>query len=141
MLSKQYDEWLTNYAEGNTIWVVTLNNGETIYADDGREGVEPISAWVRLASYVKEHELRIVSMHIRFRSNTMSLEPNCDGYYFCRCARGWYGDTKTYEYFIIGTLKGDILKVQKWLVPEIIFENEEIRDISTAGECLIKNEV
>jgi hypothetical protein len=141
LLSGHVDEWLFNYMEGNTIWIVTLSNGDTIYCDDTRPGIEPVSSWVRLRNYLNETKLRIVNMYIRFRSNTVGIEPNCDGYFFCRCARGWYGDSKTLEYFLIGTLKNDILTVEKWLVPELIFEEREVRDVNTAGECLIRNEI
>ena len=50
-LSKEMDAYIRVYADNNPLWIATLSNGETIYQDDGRPNVKPLSAWSRVKKY------------------------------------------------------------------------------------------
>ena len=135
---KKMDNFLESYIEAKPRWEVVLNNGEKIYQDDDRPGVQPSSAWRRLYKYCAENELHIVEMMIGFRNNIHILPRNMDGYFFSKGSLGCFGSTKTLSLFIVGTLQNNILKVTHWKVPEMLEQETEIRNIESAGECLIK---
>ena len=44
---KQMDDWLSDRAELQAIWIADLTNGETIFQDDNRPGEEEWMAWRR----------------------------------------------------------------------------------------------
>jgi len=136
-VSKEIDQYVNQYGDQNPIWVVTLSNGETIYQDDDRPGVEPSSAWIRLKSYCEENDLHITSMKIKNRSHVVEVDSDCDGYFFCKGAGGFMFGDMTYLSFSIGTLQDGELKVRRWSLPEIESSTIEIRDLSEAGDMLI----
>jgi hypothetical protein len=135
---KVWDSYMAYYAENNPIWTVIFNNGETVYRDDGREGLETNSAWIRLYDYCKENSLYITNMTIGFRDNVYSLRANQDGYYFALGALGMFGYDKTLQLFFVGTLQNGHLSVQSWKVPEMLDRDWDDRDPEKAGVCLIK---
>lgn len=137
MVCKQVDEWLRDFMEHNTIWIATLNNDEKVYCDDFRPGVVPESAWLRLKSYCQENGLYIKDLIVKFRSNCIGVESGCDGYFFSKALRAYWGANKNINFFIVGTLKNGILVTSKYRVPELIFEYSEERDIDESKENLI----
>lgn len=134
----QLDDFMVDYIERKARWEVKLNNGEKIYQDDGRPGVQPYSAWRRLRKYCEENQLYIIEMLFGFRSNTYSLPSNADGYFFSHGSRGCFGSTRTIFLFHVGVLQNGILNVTCWKTPEMLKENTECRDITKVGECLIQ---
>ena len=126
-----------DYILSNPIWVVTLNNNEVIYQDDGCVSNEEYSAWIRLKKYCQENNLYITDMSVGFRSNRYSLLSNADGYYFSRGARGAFGNPRTTHLFFAGTLTNGILSVTCWKVPEMLEEQTETRPIKENDPCLI----
>lgn len=134
-LSFSADEWISQYREGNPIWIATLCNGQTVYCDDGR--YEPHSAWSRLKEYCRENCLTISEMRFGFRSNMFSLPPNKAGYFFCRsllCGVGQGVPTYSWK---LGYIENGIVKVQSWIVPPFIAEGTEQREINDCGDFLI----
>ena len=124
--------------EWGMVWVATLSNGQVIYQDDEREGVEPESAWERLGLYCKEHNLYVVDMYVQNGTNVIQVGEDYDGYYFCKGAGGFlYGDGRTYHLYIVGTLENGLLQVISYNVPEMTVQISENRDPKTAGMCLI----
>ncbi len=51
------------------VWIAKLTDGTSVWMDDGRPGVRPDSAWLRLCDYVAVHKLRIVDIDLKFRTN------------------------------------------------------------------------
>ena len=125
--------------EKGTIWMADLSNGETIYQDDDREGVEPESAWIRLGMYCEENSLHITSFTIQNGTNTVRIKEDADGYFFCKGAGGFLFtcDGATYQSYIVGTLKDGLLRVDVYNVPELTIHYSENRNPEEAGECLI----
>lgn len=126
-------------------WMVELSDGRTVIQDDNRPGCEPASAWIRLGNYCRTHNVRIAKMWLQFRSNTIQdiLPANADGYYFCKSALGMLCTSTTMQFMLIGHLThasndASMLVVQRWKVPELLFIEQEPRDPSKAGECLIE---
>lgn len=78
MICLKPDEFLND----KTYWFCKLSNGETVYQDDNRPGLEESRAWIRLGQYVKSNNLKIESMSIRFRSHVEDLPSHCAAYYF-----------------------------------------------------------
>ena len=133
-----WDSLMVSYAEGCPHWQVVLNNGENVFQDDGRPGEFPTNAWLRLKEYCEKNDLYIVDMNIRFRDNVYAKPSNMDGYNFALGVRGAFGSTVTMQLFFVGTLQTEVLKVQCWKVPEMLYEWTEERDPEGTPECLIR---
>ena len=136
---KQEDGFLKN----KPIWFVDLNNQERIFMDDGRPGVDPYQAWIRLKNYIRKNGLHIVRMYIKFRSHIeCTLPENADGYFFKQKAVGNVSSGQTFNYMLIGYLEGDFVYIEEWKTPELIQTNTEKRtidDIKDEPNCLILN--
>jgi hypothetical protein len=134
------DEWLRDCQDaGRPLWVASLSDGREFWADDGRPGAEPHSAWLRLKALVEREELRVVGLRLKFRSVQKSpLPAYADGYFFSKGLVAAMGGAQTH-FFLVGALVDGALRVQKWQVPEMILFEEEERDARLAGDSLIRN--
>jgi len=148
MICTNIDNWLRNYMEQTVIWIVQLDDGTTVYQDDDRPGMEDEPpAWLRLKEHVKENDLKIIALKLRFRDNVKHVENNADGYYFARGVRGNAGGYNKYFYSIGVAKKNNVgeykLFVDKWMTPELIKFNDgetEERGLSEIkGDALIVN--
>lgn len=139
MISFNEDSFINELAEHNTRWVVTLSDGRTVYYDDGRPGLENHSAWARLKSYCDEHRLHVTSMYLQFRSHYENIEPNKEGYFFCKAVRGvmTQENDRTYQYFLCGFVEDNKVKITKYSVPELIVVDRFEREIKDCEEYLI----
>ena len=138
---KDWDEYLSSYAADRPIWFVKLSNGETVYQDDGRPNIFPSSAWLRLKRYCQSKHLRIIGMHLQYRSHVIHIGDDCDGYYFCKSAGGFLFSDKTIDSFVIGILTGDSLEVKHWKLPELMLMQTETRSKHGQEECLIEKPI
>jgi hypothetical protein len=133
-VTKQEDEFIFEQPR----WIAHLSNGERIYKDDGRPGVEPPQAWLRLAEYCRQNHLFVVNLTLQFRSHHEApLPANADGYYFTHRAEVVQG-FPTVESYVIGYLNEGRLLVQQWRVPELVLVGQEYRDADRAGPSLIR---
>lgn len=121
-------------------WIANLNSGLTVYQDDHRPGIQPYSAWVRLKEYLTETGDYITNMYLQFRSHIEKpLPENCDGYFFA------YNDIAisiskiTLSFYKIGFLKGKVIVIQRWKIPELLPAGVEFRNDDAASlACLIR---
>lgn len=139
MLSKEKDHWLEEKYEFEAYWVAELSNGETIYQDDYRDGVNPPSAWERLGIYCSEKNLDILKLSVKWRSQNFTIGQTTDGFFFCRSILGNINSKDSIHYYILGTLQNGVLRTVKYRVPDMAKCEEEVRDENTAGICLIRN--
>lgn len=139
-VSKSLDQYVNQYGDSNPAWVVELSNGETIYQDDERPGLEPSSAWKRLGEYCKNNDLHIQNMKIKNRSNAHEIGAGHDGYFFCKSAGAFMFGDETIHSFIVGTLNDGKLRVRKWAMPDMSPDRFEERDPFANPECLIAKE-
>ena len=80
MICTTYDR---EYFEDKTCWIAELSNGVLVYQDDGRETEKEYSSWIRLKEYLKENNLNIIRLFLKFRSNVLDVIPsNKEGYFF-----------------------------------------------------------
>lgn len=120
-------------------WVVDLDNGQSVYEDDGRPGTEG-SAWPRLGAYCREHGLSIAAMRLQFRSHVVHLPPGMDGYYFAKSSLGVWGEPESYAGFVAGYVANNQLLVRNFKVPELEPLGEpELRIIDSSKESLIQH--
>jgi len=137
MISTSVDEFIRNKIEGEAYWVVTLNNGLVVYQDDYRPNIEPWNSWLRLRDYCYAEGVYPVKMHIRFRSHVEHMPENAEGYYFVRSVLASFGSDITQHLFVIGTIDGGLLQVNKWKTPELIVVDSEYRKFKEHDLCLI----
>lgn len=122
-------------------WIAHLSNGEKVYQDDGREGVEPQAAWLRLREYCRQTNISVVDLALRFRSHYEApLPKNRDGYFFVNKAVRWSG-SDTFSFMLIGCVDElqEKVFVQTWKVPELYKVGEEYRTFENTYETLIRN--
>lgn len=137
MLSFEEDEYTLALKEGEGRWYVVLNNGQKVYQDDERPHTYPHSTWLRLQEYCRLNKLYITAMYLQFRSHTEAIEADADGYFFSKSAMSGFGMNRTFNYFLIGTIKHNTLTVNSWKLPELIVNETEIRDINKSLENII----
>jgi len=117
-----------DFLHEKTYWFAELSNGEIVYQDDNRPGLEP-SAWVRLGKYVRENDLRIVALSVRFRSHIERLPRDCAAYYFSKGACRDMTSPKTVNTLVLGyqATPVDSFKCLWYKCPELIVVNEVIK--------------
>ncbi len=136
MLTKEMTPFLQRVKKVDTIWVASLNNGETIYQDDMLPGND--SAWVRMREYCQENVLYLVDLELRFRHFVKKQPSNAEGYFFCKSLLGAMFSSHLLNYYSVGYVKDGKIWSQKWKVPELVLEMEHERDITdTIPEALI----
>lgn len=138
-----YDAYLQDL--DRTVWVAELSNGIMVYGDDYRYGERDI-AFRRLEQYLKEQNLRISKIFVKFRSHielAQERNENTVGWYFGRGIGAWMGQPETH-YIITGQVQeAPSLEFQrschckKWRVPEVILEEEDTRDPERFPENII----
>jgi hypothetical protein len=130
-LSRELDSFILGDEKDLPYWFVTLNNGETIYADDHRYG-DNDKTIVRLKNYCKKNELQVKTVVLKFRSHgelALSLKDD-ESFFFRKKALGSFGDDKTSHFYLFGSVKDGIIKVQHWRIPELILEESDERDLT-----------
>ncbi len=125
---------------GMAVWRARLSNGQGVVMDDGRPGVEPVSAWLRLADHCCQTGAHLTKLWLSFRTNVHQdiLPENADGYFFCKSALGQRGSRQTHMFYLVGALTNGVLTVQKWRVPSLTHVANDVRDPHAAPECLIR---
>ena len=142
----QEDGYIQELMDTQTRWIADQSNGERVYQDDDRPGVEINSAWIRLGQYVKANNLAITHMRLQFRSHFINVNngptDKVEGFFFSKSALGSPGMARTVDYYIAGTLRNGILETRRWQIPELELDADgvQIRNVETAGECLILNQ-
>ena len=138
-VSTSIDSYVAQLMDIKTIWVAELSNGETVFEDDDRPEVTPHSAWERLGNYCRANDLHISNMLLRNRSNVKQIEPDADGYCFCKALVGPLYSGVNQPVYMAGILKqdSDSIEITRWRVPELIEDSVEFRDPLEAGICLI----
>jgi hypothetical protein len=134
------------YVRERPRWTVELSNGDVVYQDDDRPGVEPASAWLRLRSHLAATGLRIRAMWLQFRSNRVRVGPEyADGYFFANMAFGvlqFNGRQEWRRGFVVGVYSephGE-LWAYTFKVPELaLLCHPERRDLDPADEKFIDN--
>ncbi len=124
------------------LWQARLSDGSVVTMDDGRPGIEPPSAWIRLRDYLLETKLSIVGLWLKFRSNRDEniLPANAQGYFFTKSIMSSLDPGSLPVFFyMVGYLVGDTLTVERWDMPALILVEREIRSLDGVEEQLIRN--
>lgn len=113
------------FLEEECIWVAKLSDGTTVYQDDNRPGIEPVSAWIRLGEYLKENSDKwIKEIQLKFGTHEISVAGEKDLYFY---SHGLLASvTKSCGYHIIGwnTNDKEIIRVH-YKKPELIITNHD----------------
>ena len=142
LVFNQEDQWSRDQYVFKTRLLVKLNNGDTIYDDDGRPEHEEKVFWRRLQKYMSQHKnLRIDEILIQFRSNIISPIPKkSKGYYFAKFGGQDLGTGQTDEGFVLGWVENDKLLTKTILIPYMNTLKEDEREIENNIERMIWNQ-
>lgn len=125
------DKWMEDTWVHSTRWIVELSNGETVWQDDGRPGMEE-SAWVRLKNYCEANDLKIKNLKLKFRNNMPDVVYEGGDFFFSKLLRASFisskGTAKNDHFYLIGVTEGDKVHIDKWLVPALVVEESFERD-------------
>lgn len=116
-------------------WEVVLSDGTTVYRNDEEIGE---SAWVLLGEYLKDNpRLSITQFKFGFRDNYRTLKENAEGYFFRNSVVGSLAGSQSS--FLVGILQDGKILVEKWEIPEMLYQGTEERTIESANLSLITN--
>ena len=102
-------------------WTADLSDGTTVYMDDGRPGVQPESAWLRLREHINTNSLRINAIWLQFRSHRFQVGwPDAEGYYFAKWIQQTWGDAHATHGFVFGEIRDGKLTTRTWKTPELV---------------------
>lgn len=133
MVCKEEDEFIFEQVH----WIAHLSNGEKIFQDDGRPGMDPPQAWLRLKDYCRQQMLSVVNLTLRFRSHFETpLPADAPGYYFINKIVAIQGGP-TIGFYLIGHVEDNQIRLQHWKIPELMFFGEEYRPIKENDESLL----
>lgn len=139
MVSFEFDPFIKD--KDKTIWIATLSDGRVVYEDEYRPEYTEYRAWIRLGQFCKENNLYVKKMSIKFRSHIEEMKESDEGYFFRRGALGSHGAIKktTRHFYLTGPVICGKIHVENWLVPELILEESEVRDIEGNRDGIIWN--
>lgn len=124
----------------NPVVRVLLSDTETWFNIGSKED------WFYLKEYIEKTKLRLTNMCVAFRDHVECLPDNMDGYYFSygHAAIGIVGPTVEFKQFVTGYVIGETLYIKKWMIPELVEVETDIRNINDTGKInhkgLILNE-
>jgi hypothetical protein len=133
MVCTQIDDFIKE----KSVWVAVLSNGETIYADDNRDGLEPKSAWKRLKEYVSANNLQVVRFGIKFRSHQEWLPDNCPGYFFANGIGATLFTNKNINYQILGYVEDGKIICRHFIIPSLLVGTITVRDLKDSPSLLM----
>lgn len=112
-----------DFLEDKCIWAAKLSNGQTVFQDDDRPGVDCRIAWFRLRNYVYTTDTDIVELYIKFRDHWelagRSIEG--DGFFFTNCVVALLSSfSKQFNCCITGLVQKSNIYCTRWKLPEII---------------------
>lgn len=145
MISTVKDEFIIEKDE--PIWVAELSDGRRVFQDDYRPGLEEHSAWIRLATYLKENpELYVVNLRLQFRSNIRWVSEHKPGYYFCKGSIGilTYERSERLNSYHMGflTLAKHAVVITEYKLPELETLRNKIVDVDeirkNRPQCLLE---
>lgn len=119
---------------GQPIWTAVLSDGTVVYQDDDRPDYEESSAWLRLKQYVAENNLSVVNLGVKFRTNQIWLEPNKEGYFFCKVAGANWDGGPTYHFYNIGFIEDNVAHIKQYRLPELTIFQEFSRHLDNCTE-------
>jgi len=111
MICKQVDTFFDN---ARFIVEITLSNNETIYLDDGRDGVQPSSAWLRLKQYCETNKLRIRDVIAICDKGKIPLIENAEDKRLFAIGRVSWFNGISIDMFNLGVVEGDTIKVASY---------------------------
>jgi len=132
---KHYDELINE----KCVWFADLMNGERIYQDDDRSGVDEPKAWLRLRKYLEETGTSIYTVGARFRSNEVKMPPQKSGYYFAKLAMAFNWGGPTFHGLCLGYVENDKVHVTQFNAPALETISTDTREINPELESLIFN--
>jgi hypothetical protein len=142
-MSVQVSKYPDDYLDDKPYWVAELSNGEKIWQDDNRPGVNPPQAWLRLKEYMVETKAKIVKLYLQNRSHLeFPLPDNAPGYFFCKKLLASLTGTVKIHSYVLGHWDGRKIYLSEWQVPELLELSREIRMEAELDhkEWLIKHE-
>lgn len=123
-------------------WVVSLSNGKQVFQCDEDEQGNFVNSWRELKSYVEANLLDITDFWLRFRDHSEEIAVGKDGHFFVYSVLAEAFSGVNRYFYNCGYLENEKVFTKKWLIPEVLSLEEEIRETDSGGmkELLILNQ-
>jgi hypothetical protein len=96
---------------------VMTNDGKHFFFSDYDE-------WFKVKGYCEKNSVFIRDLHLQFRTHKCIIDvEGAEGIYLVRSVLGSIG-MKTNHYFTVGTVTGNRVDKQMWIVPELVLDKE-----------------
>lgn len=114
---------------GKPMWIVNLSDGTTAYQSDDNPLMEHHNSWLCLKKYAEENKLYIKDMILRFRDHVEVVGSGAKAYFFVHMILGnFVGYSQLF--YNTGVLEGDTIKVNQWIIPELIVLESSIKKLT-----------
>lgn len=113
--------------EDKPYWKVTLSDGNQYIQHDILSGRV---AWLDLKEYCETNGVCVRDMYIVFRCHTEHVYSSVgsDGVFFRKMSLGSFGDRRTAQFYLIGSVSNGRISVDHWRVPELLKEDFDTRE-------------
>lgn len=112
-------------------WVAVLDNNESVCQLDD----EIVRTWPILLEYLKNNNLNIVEFYIKYVDHIEKpLPTNAEGYFYRDAAGILLGNSRSMNLFSIGHLENGKVYSQKWLKPELVLVDKDVRLLDEVRE-------
>lgn len=127
-LCTTYDEFIID----KCIWIVELNDGTTVFQDDGRPGTDEPSAWKRLGAYIFDHPHNAIkNMRLRFGTHIVELPCSQPCYFYSRGLIQATGKDFGLDFHIVGWPSANNVMACHWYKsPELLMTQVKYRNFS-----------
>lgn len=113
-----------------------LSDGRFAY---GRAGER---SWLELKEYLCIHtDIHMVGLYLQFRDHVVEIAVGDRDYFLTQSVSCWYGSDVSQYHYLAGYREGDFVKIDKYIVPELVYVSTEYRSIDddTVKQGLIIN--
>jgi len=117
-------------------WMLKTKN-ETFYQKDEDENGQRINSWKELKKHAEENHINFTGMWLQFRDHKEEIAVNKDGYFLVYALLVDIGSATHNHYFTCGYLENGQVHCTRWLMPEVMSMQSDVRKLEDCEEVLI----
>lgn len=122
--------------EDKAYWKVILSD-DSVYLE--HDILSKQIAWLELKQHCETNKVFVKDMYIRFRCHLEHVYSigESDGVFFRKMSLGSFGERRTAQFYLIGSVSNGTIFVDHWRVPEILLEDHDTRPVNDSEDWSI----